>query len=71
MIVILYLWTGSDTSIILFHTLLCTHVWPKHVAGHCIHKLISLHMCAFVGTAIVCLCIYIYIKYPTFCTSEP
>jgi len=26
MIVILYLWIGSDTSIILFHAVLCTHL---------------------------------------------
>lgn len=26
----------------------------KHVGGHCVHKIISIYFCAFVGTTIVC-----------------
>ena len=39
----------------LIHVLAKTggHGLPKHVGGHCAYKLISIHLCAFVGTIIV------------------
>jgi hypothetical protein len=27
--------------------------WPKHVGVHCVYKLISVYLCAFIGTIIV------------------
>ena len=27
--------------------------WPKHEGAHCVHKLISIYLCAYVGTIIV------------------
>ena len=29
------------------------HIWPKHVGGHCLYKLISIYLCAFVGMTII------------------
>lgn len=29
------------------------HCWPKHVANHCVYKLILINLCVFVATATV------------------
>ena len=31
----------------------CTHDWLKHAGVHCIYKLISIYLCAYIGTITV------------------
>jgi hypothetical protein len=38
------------------HKIKWPHGWPKHIGGHSVYTLISMHLCACVGTTII----YIY-----------
>ena len=60
MIVILYLWICSETSVFChtvqyIHPLYFCHMVGqlKHIGGHCVYKVISVHLCALLGTTIV------------------